>query len=116
MKNPTYKRTDPCIENVLGMLRPILIQEDLIGRTITATELAKLCRRHHKKLPFRSYRGLRLAEEIHFLSHGGGILIEDFSVQAVIKFDPETRRRKPIICFEREVPETTTTKEIENEV
>ena len=102
--NP-LSRHDPSIVNVLLMLRPILEEKDLVGSSILATDLARICRNHKSRLPFRSYNGLRMAEEIEYLGSGGSIEINDLEVSAAISFDPATRRRFGRITFEKGMPE-----------
>jgi hypothetical protein len=94
-------RTDRSIENVLHMLRPIIDEFELIGRIISAKELAQICRNRKSKLPMRGYNGLRMAREIDFLGQGGSIRIMDLDVFATFYRDPETNRRSANIAFER---------------
>ena len=94
-----YDRFDTSVYNVLLMLRPILEENELIGRTIKATELARICRKYHKRLPFRGYRGLELADQIDFIGRGS-FVVGDLVVQAINEFDRETHRRSPSISFE----------------
>lgn len=96
-----FDRTDTSIVNVLYMLRPILHELELIGRTIPATELAKICRQHKKRLPLRNYNGLQMADQIAFAAKHGGITVDDIDVRTYMEIDPVTHRRSPRIGFER---------------
>ena len=81
------------------MLRPILQENELIGRTIKAAELARICRKYHKRLPFRGYRALELADQISYLGQGR-FLAGDLAVEAINEIDHDTHRRSPSISFE----------------
>ena len=100
--NP-YNRHDTSIVNVILMLKPVLEEMELIGTTMTATELARICRNRKARLPIRSYQGLRLADEIGFLADYGSIQIGDLDVAIYREVDPHTRRRSPRIEFQRAV-------------
>jgi hypothetical protein len=99
--DPKFNRHDTSIINVLRMLRPILDELELVGRTIKATELAQICRRYEKRLPFRNYRGLQLADQIGSISKSGCMRVDDLDVCPYMEIDPETHRRSPLIAFER---------------
>jgi hypothetical protein len=84
------------------MLRPILDELELVGKTIPCTELAQICRNRKGRLPLRSFNGLQMAQQIDFLGHGGGFRIADINVRAHLFRNPENNRRTASIEFERE--------------
>ena len=105
MKTTTtpFNRGDSSIHNFLRMLRPILEEKELIGTLIKATELAKICRNHHRRLPLRSCRALDLADDISFMGRGNMFRFDDLDISVYMEFDPVTRRRAPLIEFQRAV-------------
>ena len=102
MKTTTpLNRGDSSIQNFLRMLRPILDEKELIGKRIKATELAKICRNHHRRLPIINRRALELAEQLKMLAGGGDTFIfDDLDISVYMDVDPSTRRLSPEIEFQ----------------
>ena len=103
MNTTPLNRGNGGIENTLRMLRPILEEKGIIGTVIKATELAKICRNHQRRLPIRSYRALDLADDIRNIGKGGLFIFDDLEIQVYQHIDFETRRRSPSIEFQRTV-------------
>ena len=103
MNTTQLNRSDRSIENTLRILRPILEDKGIIGTVIKATELAKLCRNHQRRLPPRSYRALDLADDIKNIGKGGLFVFDDLEIQVYEETDFETHRRSPSIEFQRTV-------------
>jgi hypothetical protein len=103
MNTNQLNRGDRTIQNTLRMLRPILEDKGIIGTVIKATELAKICRNHQRRLPLRSYRALDLADDINNMGKGGLFVFDDLLIQVYEETDFGTRRRSPSIEFQRTV-------------
>jgi hypothetical protein len=102
MNHDTPTSRHQSIINLLRALRPILEEKEIISTVIRATELAKICRNHHRRLPNRSYRALDLADEINGIC-GGLFVLDDLEIQVYQQTDFETGRRRPSIEFQRAV-------------
>ena len=102
MKTTTpLNRGDSSIQNFLRMLRPILDEKELIGKRIKATELAKICRNHHRRLPIINRRALELAELLKMLAgRGDTFTFDDLDISVYMEVDPSTRRLSPEIEFQ----------------
>ena len=95
-----FNRGDGSIQNFIRMLRPILEEKELIGQRIKASELTKLCRNHHRRLPLNNRRALELASELEALGHGHTFIFDDLEISVYLEFDRATRRRTPEIEFQ----------------
>jgi hypothetical protein len=93
----TFNRGDGSIQNFIRMLRPILEEKELIGQRIKASELAKICRNHHRRLPVNNRRALELAEELNSLGRGMTFILDDLEISVYMDVDLATRRRSPEI-------------------
>lgn len=93
-------RHDTSIENVLDMLRPILRELNLVGTTMPAKELARICRNRKSRLPLRNYNGVQMADQISHAAGAGSMQIGDIEVMAIMEIDPCTQRRSPLISIE----------------
>jgi hypothetical protein len=101
MNNTTkLNRGDSSIQNFLRMLRPILDEKELIGKRIKASELAKICRNHHRRLPVINRRAMELAEQLNSLGRGHTFTFDDLHISVYMEVDPSTRRYSPEIEFE----------------
>ena len=96
-------RGDSSIQNILRMLRPILDEKELIGKRIKATELAKICRNHHRRLPLINRRALELAEQLNVFARGDTFTFDDLDISVYMEVDPGTRRISPEIEFQLSV-------------
>jgi hypothetical protein len=96
--NNTFDCTNHTIENVLRMLRPILEEKEVIGHTITMTELAKICHNYRHRLPvLRGYRAKQMTEEIHDTFHGSSFFqFDDLDIGFFIDEDANGRRKQMI--------------------
>ena len=103
MNTTPLNRGDGSIQNTLRRLRPILEDKGIIGTVIKATDLAKICRNHQRRLPLRSYRALDLADDIQGIGRGGMFAFDDLVIEVYEETDPATRRRSPSIEFQRAV-------------
>lgn len=91
-ENHNYQTTS--IQNVLHLLRPILEKKELIGKLMTVTELAKICRNHKRRLPFRPYLAKDLARELQDLTGGFDMFaFEDLDVLIFEELDLDALRR-----------------------
>jgi len=95
-----FDRGDGSIQNFIRMLRPILEEKELIGIRITATELAKICRNHHRRLPVRTRRAIELVEELKSGGWGNIFRLGDLDISVYRDGDPDTRNRSHIIEFQ----------------
>ena len=101
MKTPTNLRTDTSIENLIYMLTPILEECELLGRTISMAQLAKLCRNRQRRLPLRSFNGTQMAHELSYLVQGGSAAIGSVSVMLSSEHIDYTRRSRTLVTIER---------------
>jgi hypothetical protein len=92
----TFDRTDRSILNVLHMLRPLLQDSEIFGRTITMHELAKFCRNHRRRLPMlRGYKAKEMTEEINDAFRSSSYFqFEDLDIGFFRDEDANGRRRQ----------------------
>jgi hypothetical protein len=95
-----FDRGDGSIQNFIRMLRPILEEKELIGTRMKATELAKICRNHYRRLPVINRRALELADELNSFGGSTTFTFEDLEIGVYMEMDPVTHRRSPEIEFQ----------------
>lgn len=99
MKIQTNRR-DLSFENVLHILKQIIVEKGLVGKMIKMTELAQICRNYKARLPLRSYRAKDLVHDFREYSRYSDLVdIDDMVIGVYEDRDDETGRLQHLIDF-----------------